>query len=161
MVVGLLVVGVVGWFTPSLPQIKQEFGAAGNLLAENYIPYIMYNGGFNTEKGVKIGANGGDINELKSTTCTLSTTQLPLEATSTDVFYCAIDGVASGDQVFVSLPSDNGAEGVSNFSGFMLGYAKASSTAGYIEVGISNFSGVATSTFPLATTSVQVLYIDN
>jgi len=110
---------------------------------------------------LQLGPNGATITELKSTTCTLSTTQLPLEATSTDVFYCAITGVASGDQVFVSLPSDNGAEGVANFSGFMLSYARASTTAGYIEVGLSNFSGVATSTFPLATTSVQVLYIDN
>jgi len=27
--------------------------AAGNLLAENYIPYIQYNGGFNTAKSIK------------------------------------------------------------------------------------------------------------
>lgn len=36
----------------SMPEIPLEgnFGAAGGMLAENYISYIMYNGGFNTAK---------------------------------------------------------------------------------------------------------------
>lgn len=110
-----------------------------------------------------VGDNGTKINELKATTCNLSTTQLPLEATSTDVFYCAVTGVASGDLVWVQLPSDNGQVGLSTGGGvgFQTTYAVASSTAGYIEVGIGNLTGAASSTFPLATTSVRVFYFDN
>lgn len=59
LVAVLLTVGVViGWFSPALPKVKALpegiVGAAGNLLAENYIPYVMYNGGFNTAKDVTI-----------------------------------------------------------------------------------------------------------
>lgn len=31
-----------------------SFGAVGNLLAENYIPYVLYNGGFNTAKDLTV-----------------------------------------------------------------------------------------------------------
>lgn len=121
-----------------------------------------------SERDVKVvsltvGDNGTKVNELKATTCNLSTTQLPLEATSTDVFYCAVTGVASGDLVWVQLPSDNGQVNLSTGGGvgFQTTYSVASSTNGYIEVGLGNLSGASTSTFPLATTSVRVFYFDN
>lgn len=104
--------------------------------------------------GLKVGSNGSTNQEIKSTTCTLATTELPLEATSTDAFTCAITGVNTGDQVFVSLPSNSG----SNLGGFVVDSATAGS--GTITVGITNLTGAATSSFPLATTTVQVLYFD-
>jgi len=105
--------------------------------------------------GFIVGENGTAINEMRSTTCNLATTQLPLEATSTDDFTCSISGVDSGDQVFVSLPSNNGAV----FGGFLVDSAVAG--PGTITVGVTNLTGASTSTFPAATTSVQVLYFDN
>ena len=117
------------------------------------------------DRGFTAGPDGTVINELRSTTCNLAiaAARLPL-ATSTQPFQCAITAVASGDQVWVAHPSDGGSQG--RTGGITLGYAKASSTAGYIEVGLfsrptSVGTTVATSSFTLATTSVHVLYIDN
>lgn len=56
-VLGLLL-GVVNWFQPNLPTkelLSNDFaGAPGNLLAEDYDPYILYNGGFNTAKDFSV-----------------------------------------------------------------------------------------------------------
>ena len=44
-----------------------SFGAAttaGNLLAENYIPYILYNGGYSSDKDIETSAN---LNAAKGT----------------------------------------------------------------------------------------------
>lgn len=44
-----IVAAALMWFAkPSSP----AFGAIGSMLAENYIPYIRYNEGFNTEKDI-------------------------------------------------------------------------------------------------------------
>lgn len=106
---------------------------------------------------VIVGENGSTLNEIKSTTCNLSTTATSL-ASSTSPFQCAITGIASGDQVFVTLPYGNSMSGL---GGIAMRYAVASTTAGFIEVGLFNASGVATTSYALATTSVQVLYLDN
>ena len=182
IVAGLLIVAIAGWFLPVGSGSFLSSGASGTQYVEDYDPLVMQ-AGFHTLKAAsfgstlnvtgatsfagamtltstfKVGTNGSTITELKSTTCNIATYELPLDATSTDAFYCAITGLASGDQVFVTLPSDN----ASATGGFQVSYAKASTTpdgAG-VEIGIMNSSGAATSTFPLATTSVQVLYVDN
>lgn len=59
---GIAVVAFVlgGWTFVKLPHTAKlpsgQFGATGNLLAENYIPYILYNGGFNTAKEFSVSA---------------------------------------------------------------------------------------------------------
>lgn len=172
-----LIVAIIGVWPSSVGNSDLVTATPGTQLPiEQYIPAVLYNGGIYstlpiqttstlTADNVTIGTNGGTINEIKSTTCNLSTTvaNLPV-ATSSKPFQCAITGVASGDQVYVTLPSDGGSLG--GTPGIIMSYAKASTTAnGYIEVGLAipfgGFGSVATSSFPLATTSVQVLYIDN
>jgi len=172
LAVAALAIGVIGYFIGHHTIPVPSFGAIGTNPVENYIPIIKYNEGYYSELGItttgaviagtlQVGTNGSTISELKSTTCNLSITaaRLPL-ATSTQPFQCAVTGVASGDQVYVSLPSDGGS--LSGNGGVYVTYAKASTTAGFIEVGLAlTPMQVATSSFAGATTSVSVLYIDN
>lgn len=108
------------------------------------------------------GSTGTTMSQILKGTCNLSTTVLNLPlATSTKPFQCSVTSVASGDLVFVSLPSDGGSLG--GTSGIIMTYAKASTTAGYIEVGLSapfgSIVSVATSSFALATTSVPYFIV--
>jgi hypothetical protein len=118
----------------------------------------------NLDTSLIVGPSGSTINELVATTCTLTTTvsRLPL-ATSSQPFDCAVTGMASGDIVFGSLASDGGS--LSGTTGIRLSSINASTTAGYAQVWLShqsdNVLAAATSSFALATTSFQVLYIDN
>ena len=50
-VIGLLL-GVMS--VVSNPKANSVFGAAGNMLAENYIPYVQYNGGYNSAKPMNL-----------------------------------------------------------------------------------------------------------
>lgn len=43
------------------PILNKGFGAAGNLLAENYWPYLLYNDGYKSEKGIVLSGADGDI----------------------------------------------------------------------------------------------------
>ena len=107
--------------------------------------------------GTSGGSSGTTVAQILKGTCNLSTTVARTSlSTSTLPFQCAVTNVVSGDQVFVSLPNDGGSvTGLSNVGGIRLSYAIASTTNGYIEVGLSNMSGTATSSYTLATTSVQ------
>lgn len=57
-VVAIIALGIAifGLFTPTgknlVKEAGQTFGAAGNMLAENYMPYIMYNGGYKSDKPI-------------------------------------------------------------------------------------------------------------
>lgn len=52
--VGVVLLGAVVLFSSGGGEKSPSaFGAAGNLLAEQYDPYIMYNGGFTTGKEIK------------------------------------------------------------------------------------------------------------
>lgn len=94
-------------------------------------------------------------------TCTLTaanSSSLPLPATSTSQFNCAIGNqyyMQPGDLAQVTLSNGH----ASGFGAFDVVDAVASSTAsgqnGIITVTILNNVGAATSTFPLATTSAQ------
>lgn len=101
------------------------------------------------EGGSKTGSGGTRINEVTTGTCNAATVELPLEATSTDAFTCSAPGVIAGQQVFISLPSDSG----SFQGGFQVSYTVAATDS--ITFGLMNSTGSATSSFPLATTSVQ------
>lgn len=109
--VAALILSVVGLFTPGIPQkelVNSVGGAAGNLLAENYDPYIMYNGGFNTAKSVKttgdltVGSSGNALTLVKTGTCSL-VSDSSIAATSTGTGTCATTGSLAGDVVMVSL----------------------------------------------------------
>jgi hypothetical protein len=157
-IVGLVaVIALVASLSESPPsQIPQDmageirnFGAAGVGIFQKLIWH------FGT--GIRIGDNDASlVKEIIHTTCNLSTKQLPLEASSTDTFYCTVPGVRSGDKVEVSLPNydfdkiENGALGY-----FLVTGAKASTTD-VIDVAITNLFGQSTSSFPQATTSADV-----
>lgn len=112
-------------------------------------------------KGLQIGNpnQAPIVKEMAFGTCTLtaaSNSTLPVVATSTSQFNCAVGAnvnIQSGDNVQVQLANGH----ASIYGGFVITDAVASSTAsgqnGTITVTVINLTGVATSSFPLATTS--------
>jgi len=68
-VVALIIGAVITWAFLRVPDLtgKQAptAGAPGNLLAEDYDPYIQYNGGFNTAKGI---TNSGTLTQSGAST---------------------------------------------------------------------------------------------
>lgn len=99
--------------------------------------------------GLYIGQTGTLVSNVIEGTCNAATTQLPLEATSTDDFTCSVTGALAGDRVSVTLASNSG----SVYGGFTISHAVA--TTDTVTFGIVNLTGAATSSFPLASTSVQ------
>jgi hypothetical protein len=97
---------------------------------------------------VQIGDAGSEVTKVIEGTCNAATTLLPLEATSTDSFTCTVAGVASGDQCSVSLRNYDLAFGALTVQG-------CTASTNTITFGIVNGTGAATSSFPLATTSVS------
>lgn len=106
---------------------------------------------------VGTSSKGTTMSQILKGTCNLSTTVARTAlSTSTLPFQCAVTNAASGDQVFVSLANDGGSvTGPANIGGIRVSYAIASTAASFIEVGLSNWSGAATSSYTLATTSIQ------
>lgn len=114
-VIVVVAVGAVSLFPGRTGSGSGDFiaGSAGNLLAENYDPYLKQNGGFNTNLDIKTGAalqttgtlnvgSGTDINSIRTGTCVLRA-DTSIAATSTGTGTCSITGVAAGDRVFVSI----------------------------------------------------------
>lgn len=60
---GIAVVGVLLGIVAILnsPKASSIFGAAGGMLAENYIPYIRYNDGYKSENEIVLSGADGDI----------------------------------------------------------------------------------------------------
>ena len=167
--VGLLVVLVIAIGGYLYPQVKGVFGVAGET---NY----------NTTgvTGLKVGTSCGDsfsstaangcdtVTKFLVGTCNL-TQSVPgsFVASTTGQFMCAVTGVLSGDNVYVTMPqpyisSGNpylttvGAIGMGN--GFIVSSAYASTTD-VIGVDLTNYTGAATSSFRWATTGVQYLIV--
>lgn len=151
--VGLIVVALIAIGAYFFPKIQASFGGVSNLDTLEVT-------------GLAVGSGcGNEFTTCTGTTatkhlfgtCTLTTTagRLPL-ATSSLPFDCSATSVTSGDNVRVTLPSDGGSLG--GTPGIILSYAKASTTADSIQVWLAipfgAHSSVATSSFPLATTSV-------
>lgn len=108
---------------------------------------------------LKIGTNGATITELNTTSCNLSNADTSVAATSTGYVYCAITGVASGDVVFAQLATTTANAA---FGGWSIYSAKASTTAGFVDIRLYNGTGAAA--VPSVTSvgsSTNVLFIDN
>lgn len=106
-------------------------------------------------KSIRTGASGTKVTEVLTGTCALSTTELPLEATSTDAFSCTATGAVSGQQCSVILPSNSDSTQVG------VGVAYVSATTDALNVGLWNLSGTATSSFPAATSSAQYICLED
>ncbi len=108
-----------------------------------------------------LGTNGSTVTELKAALCDISgTTDTSHAATSTKYYYCAVTGVASGDVVFAQLASTSALNVIGSW---VITDAKASSTAGFIDLMIMNLTGAAR--VPSAAvggfaSSTNVLYLD-
>lgn len=116
-------------------------------------------GPIDTTNTVRIGSNGSTISEIKATTCDLSNANTSIAATSSGYVYCSVTGVASGDVPLVQLSTTTAN---TKFGAWVITSAKASTTAGMIDMMLYNGTGAAA--VPSATavgSSTNILYIDN
>lgn len=176
------VIGIWGLFLPLMPDyvpapssvvdsVKQTFGAIGGMLAEQYIPYVKYNGGYKTELSLSVGSTTPkEIINISGGKCNLTTGQSGLTnsteafpATTTKMHFCAATGVRVGDQIWVTLPS--GIEGGASSSpltglksqGALIVAGATATTSDIIGVALTNLTGAATGSYTQATTGVQYL----
>ena len=172
----LLAIGmVVGWFTPNLPKVDEidsSFGAVGNMLAENYIPYVMYNQGFNTAKGITNsgaftqGSAGTSVQRINAGNCNIASSATTIAASTTVAVSChggttaltALTGVAVNDIVYLQFATSS----VATDGGLRILGASASSTQGYIHVIIHNAitTGTAFTWTTAASSSLNYIAID-
>ena len=143
------------WAFASLPRtakLPRGFGAAGNLLAELYIPYVQYNGGYNSAKSVKttgdltVGSSGTTVSQIITGSCALTGMNVSQTATTTSPYDCAVTGVVAGDFVVAQLATTTAVANLTHQAanaGWVVMGAEASSTNGYITVSIGNFTGTA------------------
>lgn len=131
------------------------FGStSGNLLAENYMPYILYNGGYTTQKPVAIGATSpSSINNLAFSSCSLISNAFTVTASSTLPMDCAVAAAVSGDIVFGQF-----ATSTANGGGWVIVGASASSTSGYITFRVRNDTG--TNAVIPASIASSTMYLD-
>ncbi len=154
VVIAIVAVVISGFALSQLPKpLSQSFGAttAGGRLAENYDPYVMYNGGYNSAKDINtsafLGTTGtfglgslgtAQVNEVVTTCNPIADTSIA--ATSTGYIYCTgITGVTSADYVIASFATSTTAIGTS----WAIEGANASSTAGAVDIKIVNLTGTA------------------
>ncbi len=153
IVAGLaLVVAVVGLVL----SFTNGGGLAGSVLEHRQTDFVnglrvagdLVFDGTSGNPAFTLGDSGSSQTKVIEGTCNAATSLLPLEATSTDSFTCTVTGTAAGDQCDVTLPNYDLAFGSLFVSG-------CTATTDTITFGIMNETGAATTSFPLATTSVQ------
>ncbi|HEY4508753.1 MAG TPA: hypothetical protein VJC13_00505 [Candidatus Paceibacterota bacterium] len=107
-------------------------------------PYVALGvtGTTTSSLGVVVGSAGTPINQALRGSCALIYTSSLVTASSTKAFDCAVTGVLKGDQVFVQAATTTSAVAANSFGAFIITGASASSTAGYITIQITNFTGV-------------------
>lgn len=138
---------------PSKLDFSELAGAAGNMLAENYDPYVMYNDGYNSAKDIvtsatlkttgtlQVGSSGtAQVNQVV-TSCTPLNTNTSIAATSTGYIYCTgVTGLTSADIVVAQFATSSLAAVTSNF---VIVGSKASTTAGAVDMIVLNLTGAA------------------
>lgn len=105
----------------------------------------------------RFGANGAIFSEFKAATCDLIGTNASQLASTSVAYDCAVTGVASGDVIMAQLASSTPAVG----QGWSIKASRASTTAGYVTVLLSNETGA--NKVPSATSvgsSTQIWYLD-
>ena len=157
---------------PSPTEIAQKFGAVGGMLAEQYLPYVRYNGGYKTELSLSVGSTTPkDIINIGGGRCDLRTDSdgvvtRTFKASTTKMHYCTALGVRPGDQVFITLPSSS--LDVSNasssplsgvaFNGSISVVGAVSTSSDLIGVLLYNSTGIASSSYAVATTGAAYLF---
>lgn len=150
VVVVVAVCAVLGIISVQNHSSNNSFGAVvGGLLAENYLPYVRNNGGYNsadpiqTTGGLTLGASGSQVTQLSKGTCNLIGMDASQAATSTKPYDCAVTGVVSTDIVVGMMLSTTSPNGGSTIAGWNVRSAHASTTANFVTVDITNFTGAA------------------
>lgn len=153
LVAGVLAAFVAVWLTgpKALPSGDGFVSAAGNLLAENYEPYVMYNGGYNSAKDIftsaalkstgsfQLGSSGtAQVNSVV-TTCSM-TANVSITASSTGYAFCSgVTGVTSSDYVLAGFSTSTAVFLVGDQ--WIIQSARASTTAGVIDFSLLNLTG--------------------
>lgn len=144
-VLGLLVGATALYFVwPFISPVANSFGSVGVKLAENYDPYIRYNGGYNsalpiqTTGTLQVGTNGPAIPKILEGTCSLIAPSYSVVASTSVAMDCAVTGVVKGDVVFAQFASSTAATGG---PGWEVVGASASTTSGFITLSITNGTG--------------------
>ncbi len=161
-VLSILISGYSLYLSYASSPAAPSFGAVGVKLAENYDPYLRYNGGYysnlpiQTNSTFQLSSSGTAINGIIATTCT-GIVYASLAATTSQAIDCAVTGaLSSAKSVTLGAPANLQS---GNYGSLVIWGGHASSTAGYVEGYITNLTGQATTSYPLATTSIPVLVI--
>jgi hypothetical protein len=129
-------------------------GAPGNMLAENYDPYIMYNGGFNTNKDMTVGGT------FTGVAATLTGTLTGVAANFTGT----ITGVAANFSGALTATTATFSGLLKGDAGYLLSYTNSTSTTAttqtLVAADILNYTSVimtpnvadVTFTFPASST---------
>ncbi|MFA6095409.1 MAG: hypothetical protein WC767_01040 [Candidatus Paceibacterota bacterium] len=158
-----LIVAIIGVWPSGAGNGDLVMATPGTQLPiEQYVPAVLYNGGIYStlpiqttstvtgdsvtvgSSGITVGSSGTAITQVLKGTCTLLA-NVSIAATSTGFADCAVTGVQSGDNVFVSLSTTTTAIG----NNWVVAGTKASTTAGFISVKLLNLTG--TTAVPAAT----------
>lgn len=150
----------------SVAHPSTAFGAVGVKLAENYDPYIKYNGGYfsllpiSTQGTLQVGANGTATKQISFGSCTIWTGANTIAATSSQQIVCqggsgspivAIPAIpANGNCDLVEASSTN-----TTIAGLVVAGVSASSTAGSIVANLDNLTGTTFTWTAAASSSSQ------
>lgn len=155
VVVALILSAAALYKTIGGPQESLVGATPGSLLIEQYSPYVQQNGGISsalpiqttstvTAGNLTVGTSGTNFSFIGAGSCTLGTlgptsinTSQP--ATTTRVYDCPFTGVQAGDVITASIATST----VMGSQGWSVPFSKASTTSGYIEVGVANNTGTA------------------
>lgn len=166
----LLIVAIIGWFTPHFPKANSVDGtASGAMNAEDYNPYIQYNGGYNsnlpitsagliTGNTILVGSSSGGTTMSKfiaPANCTVIASTNTIVASSTKDVDCTVTGAVSGD--FVVAVATTSISTASN--GVAIVAARASTTAGYVTLTLSNLTGGTFTWTATASTSIKAFIL--
>lgn len=160
-----LVAGCVALYFswPQTLTTAQNFGAIGVKLAENYDPYIRYNGGYFSLLPLKLGTNGTAINTIVFGSCTIwapantitaSTSQQAVCQGATTGGIAPIAGIPANGNCDVTVASSTSNVGL----GLIIAGVSASSTAGNIVVNLDNGTGATYTWSSTASSSSQWNY---
>lgn len=165
--IGLIVVAIIaitGVFTPVGKAVVQSFGTTnyGELSVKKLQIGPTCNDGFANCTGTlinRINAGTCYIQSYATTIAASSTVKVDCQATAavggiSTVNDVALTGVTAGDAVQATLATSTAG---STSNGLVIIGASASTTAGYIQLNISNLTG-ATFTWPVTGTATGTVY---
>lgn len=181
-----------GWWNAPKKLPAGEDGlvsAAGNMLAEDYIPYVMYNGGWNSNKdatfggtvtgaasswttasfstSATIGSSGTAVAGLVAGTCTIWSSSATIAASTTQQVECQSATTGGLTTTLSGVTTDSKCSlspaltALNSIAGLGLhGYVASSTDAGTITATLGNGSGSQFTWTATASSSWQYICVD-